>query len=106
MPDLPPESPAYPPEDQRCYQRLIDERMARVPAPGNYIPGDEGAGFEDEFAAYTQTRHCIGVASGTDALEIILRALEIGPGSKVAYPSGEAIVYTARAVRAFGEETT
>ncbi len=39
--------------------------------------------FEKDFAAYTGARHCIGVGSGTAALELILRALDIGPGDEV-----------------------
>jgi dTDP-4-amino-4,6-dideoxygalactose transaminase len=43
--------------------------------------------FEDEFAAYCGARHCIGVANGTDAITIGLRALGIGPGDEVVVPS-------------------
>jgi dTDP-4-amino-4,6-dideoxygalactose transaminase len=57
----------------------IDAAMARVAAGGWYILGQEVAAFEREFAAYVGRRHGIGVASGTDALVLALRALEVGP---------------------------
>ena len=43
--------------------------------------------FESEFAAYCGTRHCVGVGNGLDALALILRALEIGPGDEVIVPA-------------------
>ena len=55
----------------------------RVLTSGRYILGTEVAAFEQEVAAYLGAKHGIGVASGTDALELALRALEIGPGDRV-----------------------
>ena len=43
--------------------------------------------FEEEFARYLGVRHCVGVANGTDALTIALRALGVGPGDEVVMPS-------------------
>ena len=43
--------------------------------------------FEEEFARYLGVRHCVGVANGTDALTIALRALGVGPGDEVVLPS-------------------
>lgn len=48
-----------------------------------FIGGEEVAAFERAFAAYLGVRHVVGVANGTDALEIALQALEIGPGDAV-----------------------
>jgi aminotransferase EvaB len=56
----------------------------RVLASGWYILGQETESFEAEFASYCGVSHCIGVGNGTDALELALRALAIGPGAEVA----------------------
>jgi dTDP-4-amino-4,6-dideoxygalactose transaminase len=52
-----------------------------------YILGDEVRLFEQEYAAWNGTKHCIGVANGLDALVLALRALNIGPGDEVIVPS-------------------
>jgi dTDP-4-amino-4,6-dideoxygalactose transaminase len=54
---------------------------------GWYIGGQEVEAFEHEFAAYTETRHCVGVANGLDALHLALRAMDIGAGDEVIVPS-------------------
>jgi dTDP-4-amino-4,6-dideoxygalactose transaminase len=67
-------------------QNIRDEvlkRMASVIDAGRYILGEEVEQFENEFANYCQVGHCIGVANGTDALHLALRALEIGEGDEV-----------------------
>jgi dTDP-3-amino-3,4,6-trideoxy-alpha-D-glucose transaminase len=69
---------------------LREEILARIGAvvdDGNFILGPEVQAFEDEFAAYTGARHAIGVANGTDALTLALRALGVGPGDEVVVPS-------------------
>jgi len=53
----------------------------------NYWTGSEGKLFEQEFAAYTNTRHAIAVANGTVALELALYALGVSPGDEVITPS-------------------
>jgi len=60
----------------------IDAAIARVLASGQYILGREVEAFEAEFAAWLGVGHAVGVGSGTDALELALRACGIGPGSK------------------------
>jgi UDP-2-acetamido-2-deoxy-ribo-hexuluronate aminotransferase len=67
----------------RHYKEEIDERIHRVLDHGHYIMGPEIAELERALADYVGSRHCITVASGTDSLEIALRALEIGPGDEV-----------------------
>jgi len=54
---------------------------------GQFVLGAEVDAFEREFADYYGLGHCIGVGNGTDALEIALRALEIGPGDEVIVPA-------------------
>jgi dTDP-3-amino-3,4,6-trideoxy-alpha-D-glucose transaminase len=66
--------------------RLV-ERLAAVAESGRYILGPEVAAFEQEFASYLGVRHCVGVANGTDAITIALRALGVGPGDDVVVPS-------------------
>jgi dTDP-4-amino-4,6-dideoxygalactose transaminase len=73
-----------------AYRELQDEIEAAVLASmrsGWYIGGEEVAAFEREFAAYTGTGHCVGVANGLDALHLALRALGVGPGDEVIVPS-------------------
>jgi dTDP-4-amino-4,6-dideoxygalactose transaminase len=65
----------------------IDAAMGRVAASGWYILGDEVRAFEQEFAAYCGTRHCVGVGNGLEALELVLRAWDIGAGDEVIVPS-------------------
>lgn len=69
-----------------AYARLraeIDAATARVLASGWYILGPEVRAFEDEFAAYLGAGHAVGVASGTDAVLLALRALGVGAGDEV-----------------------
>ncbi|MEO1096929.1 MAG: DegT/DnrJ/EryC1/StrS family aminotransferase [Bacteroidota bacterium] len=68
-------------------QKELDEALHRVVKSGWYIGGEEVEKFEASFAAYCQVQHCVGCASGTDALELILRAYEIGEGDEVIVPA-------------------
>ena len=61
----------------------IGAAMRRVAESGWYILGEEVRAFEAEFAAYHGVGHAVGVASGTDAIELALRAGGIGPGHEV-----------------------
>lgn len=54
---------------------------------GWYIGGQDVEAFEEEFAAYTETQHCVGVANGLDALHLALVAMGIGTGDEVIVPS-------------------
>jgi dTDP-4-amino-4,6-dideoxygalactose transaminase len=69
------------------YQPRIAEKLAEVARSGRYILGPEVEAFEDAFARYVGARHCIGVANGTDALTIALRAVGVKPGDDVVLPS-------------------
>ena len=57
----------------------VRDGIAGVIAEGAFVLGPQVAEFEAEFAAYCEVEHCVGVANGTDALEMILRARGIGP---------------------------
>lgn len=70
-------------EQYRRYQPEIDARMRAVMEHGNFIMGPEISECEQALAAYAGVKHAISVASGTDSLEIALRALGIGPGDEV-----------------------
>jgi dTDP-4-amino-4,6-dideoxygalactose transaminase len=61
----------------------IDQAIQHVLDSTRFIGGPEVAGLEDEMARYCRSAHAIGCASGTDALLLALRALDIGPGDEV-----------------------
>jgi dTDP-4-amino-4,6-dideoxygalactose transaminase len=61
--------------------------VARVLDSERYILGPEVSSFEQEFAAYCGARHAVGVANGTEAITIALRAMGVGPGDEVVVPS-------------------
>jgi len=62
----------------------LAEAVNRVLSRGWYILGPEVEAFEQEFARYCGVEHCAGVANGTDALELALRAVGVRPGAEVA----------------------
>jgi dTDP-4-amino-4,6-dideoxygalactose transaminase len=76
-------------------RREIDAALARVLQGGRYILGDEVAGFERAFAAYIGARHALGVANGTDALVLALRALGVGGEDYVVTVSHTAVATVA-----------
>lgn len=75
----------------------LDAAYARVLENSNFIQGPECVAFEKEFAAFCGAEYCIGVATGLDAIYLILRALGIGEGDEVIVPSNTFIA-TALAV--------
>jgi dTDP-3-amino-3,4,6-trideoxy-alpha-D-glucose transaminase len=68
------------------HERLVEALACVVPTE-RYILGPEVAAFEEEFARYLGVRHCVGVANGTDALTIALRAAGVVPDDEVVVPS-------------------
>jgi aminotransferase EvaB len=89
---------------KRGFDSLGDELQAaaaRVLNSGWYVQGPEHRAFEQEFAAYIGTADCIGVANGTDALEIALKALDPLPGS-IVVTSANAGMYSSTAIRRAG----
>lgn len=71
----------------RAIRSELDEAIRGVIDSGVFILGPNVVGFEEELATYCQVSHAIGVANGTDALVLTLRALGIGPGDEVAVPA-------------------
>ncbi len=92
--------PQFPLADYHAHRADIDAALQRMLQAGHYILGAEVAAFEKEFASYVGSTHSIGVANGTDAIEVLLRALEIGPGAKVAVPSHTAVASASGIARA------
>jgi len=74
---------ANPKAQYLSYKDEIDSVIQRVLEGGWYVLGNEVREFEKEFAQFNTVSHSIGVGSGTDALHIALRALEIGAGDEV-----------------------
>lgn len=79
----------------------VEAALRRVVARGWFILGPEVEAFEGEFAAASGITHGVGVASGTDAIALILRALRIGPGDEVITTPLSA-AYTALAIMMAG----
>jgi dTDP-4-amino-4,6-dideoxygalactose transaminase len=77
--------------------REVAAGWQEVLAQTAFIGGKQVAAFEQEFAEFVGTGHCVGVANGTDAIEIALRALGIGPGDECILPANTFIA-TAEAV--------
>ncbi len=59
----------------------------RVVRSGQFVLGQEGQGFEAEYASFCNAKFCVGVGSGLDALHLALRALGVGPGDEVIVPA-------------------
>ena len=65
------------------FQKEFEDKALEVLRSGWYILGKEVSAFEEEFAAYTGAKYCVGLASGLDALWIAFRLLKIGSGDEV-----------------------
>ena len=88
------------PANEAC-RKQIEAATARVIDRSWYILGEELEAFEQEFAGYCGSAHCIGVNSGTDALWLALLAAGVGPGDEVLTVS-HTFVATAIAIRKSG----
>jgi len=71
----------------RELQSELDEAYHRFMESGWYVLGKEVESFEEEYAAYCGTKHCVGVANCLDAMHLVLRAWGIGEGDEVIVPS-------------------
>ena len=72
---------------QSLIKRQIDENISKVLAHGQYILGPEVAELEERLCEYTGAKYCITCANGTDALQIALMAVGVGPGDEVITPA-------------------
>ncbi|MFI5496960.1 DegT/DnrJ/EryC1/StrS family aminotransferase [Actinoplanes sp. NPDC051859] len=79
----------------------VEAGFKRILAETAFVGGAEVAAFEQEYAAFSGVEHCVGVANGTDALELALRAVGVGPGAEVILPANTFIA-TAEAVARAG----
>ena len=79
------------------FRAAFDQVVGR----GSFILGDEVASFEAEFAAFCGVAHCVGVANGSDALELALRAVGVEGNDEVATVAN-AGMYSTVAIRAIG----
>ena len=69
------------------YKEEFEKKALEVLNSGYYILGKEVSSFEEEFAAYTGAKHCVGLASGLDALWLAFRVLGVGAGDEVIVPA-------------------
>jgi dTDP-4-amino-4,6-dideoxygalactose transaminase len=85
------------------HRQIADEVAAgfqRVMGATSFILGPDVAAFERAFATFSGVEHCLGVANGTDALELILRAAGLGPGDEVLVPANTFIATALAVARA------
>ncbi|MEA2668085.1 MAG: hypothetical protein QOJ33_1019 [Chloroflexota bacterium] len=78
----------------------VEQQYLTCLLDGAYIGGPAVTAFEDEWAAYCGADHAVGLASGTDALELCLTALGVGAGDEVVVPANTFIATAAAVVRA------
>ncbi len=90
-----PISQSSPASNYQAHQEEIDAAIRRVLDSGTYVLGQEVKAFETEFARYLGLGNGVAVASGTDAIELCLRALGIGPGDAVFTVSHTAVATVA-----------
>ena len=69
------------------FREEIDARIKQVLDSGWYLLGNQDKEFEKNFAAYCGTKHCIGVANGLDALNLIIKAYGFGAGDEIIVPA-------------------
>lgn len=69
------------------HEEAILNGVRNVLHSGWYVLGEEVKAFESEFSNYCGTKYALGVANGLDALELIIKAYDIGPGDEVIVPS-------------------
>jgi len=78
----------------------VREGLDRLIEQGDFILGRSVKDFESAYADFCQVDHCVGVGNGTDALELALRALDVGPGDEVILPANTFIASALAVLRA------
>jgi dTDP-4-amino-4,6-dideoxygalactose transaminase len=78
----------------------VEAGFAAVMGASSYILGPQVAAFEREFAQFCGATECVGVGNGTDALELVLRACDVGAGDEVIVPANTFIATALAVVRA------
>lgn len=78
----------------------VDAAIARVIGNAAFIGGPDLKSFESEFAAFQQAEHCVGVANGTDAIEIAIEALDLPANSEILVPANSFIASSEAVTRA------
>ena len=78
----------------------VTEGIEQVMRTGAFVLGPDVTAFESEFAAYSGAAHCVGVANGTDAVELALRAVGVGPGDEVIVPANTFVATAGGVMRA------
>ena len=87
------------------FRKLREEvvpRVMQVMEAGSFVLGPDVARFEERFAAYLDTRYCVGVESGTAALQLALEALNVGAGDEVIIPANTYIASAPQSPRRTG----
>src|SRR5262249_44025521 len=79
----------------RAQKRAIDEAIGRALEGGRYVLSQEVSAFEEEFGAFIGRAHTVGVGSGTEALVLALKALDIRPDHFVVTASHTAVATVA-----------
>ena len=99
----PPEIPVPLVDLRAAHEEIVAEVRSgfdRVLESSTFILGPEVEAFEKEFADFTGARYCVGLSSGTDALELALRAAGIGAGDEVLLPANTFIATALAVIRA------
>lgn len=78
----------------------VAQRWAKILENTSFVLGPDVREFEDAFAGFSDTRFCVGVGNGTDALELGIRALGVGPGDEVLLPTNSFVATALAVVRA------
>ncbi len=81
--------------------KKINKGILKLIKKSSFVGGEEVVAFENSFAKFTNSKYCIGVANGTDALEIAIEALNLKKGSEIIVPANTWIS-TAEAVTRYG----
>ncbi|MEA5456679.1 DegT/DnrJ/EryC1/StrS family aminotransferase [Sinomonas sp. JGH33] len=85
---------------QREVSADVVPEVVRALDTGTFIGGPHVTAFEDEYAEFVGARACVGVGNGTDALELALRAVGVGPGGEVILPANTFVATAEAVVRA------